>query len=76
MPIRMIDTNKAEVINLCTVCDHFSSVVVDLKGYYRWSRGEPIQNALPELSPEEREILITGAHPECWDKMFGGEEED
>lgn len=27
---------------------------------------EMVQNALPELSPDQRELLITGTHGDCW----------
>ena len=30
-----------------------------------------IQNAFPNLSPEEREFIKTGITPEEWDAMFG-----
>ena len=74
MSIRKIGDSKLEVTNLCTMCNHHATVVVDIVGYARWRQGELIQIALPETSPEEREILITGTHPECWDELFGGEE--
>jgi len=25
------------------------------------------------MSPEDRELLISGTHPACWDKMMGEE---
>ena len=28
----------------------------------------------PDWTPENRELLITGTHPECWEEMFGEEE--
>jgi hypothetical protein len=39
-----------------------------------YENGELIQNAFPFLSPEEREMLITGTHPECWTAMFNTNE--
>lgn len=39
-----------------------------------WIDGELIQNAMPYLSAEEREFLISGSTPEEWDAAFGGEE--
>lgn len=35
-----------------------------------------IQKALPNRSPDERELLITGTHPACWDAMFPPEDEE
>jgi len=35
-----------------------------------------IQDAFPYLSTGEREQIMTGTHPECWEKMFPEEDED
>ena len=40
-----------------------------------WQSGVLIQNAFPNLSPDEREFLKTGITAEEWEAMFGGEEE-
>lgn len=40
------------------------------------SSGAYIQTALPHLTPDQREFLLTGATPEEWDDAFGDEEED
>lgn len=37
----------------------------------RWQNGELIQNAMPNLTPDEREFIKTGIEPEEWDSMFG-----
>jgi hypothetical protein len=39
-----------------------------------WEGGELIQNVMPELSPEEREFLISGITPKEWDEYYGKEE--
>ena len=35
-----------------------------------------VQDAFPYLSAGEREQIMTGTHPECWEKMFPEEDED
>ena len=40
-----------------------------------WIGGELIQNAMPNLSPDQREFLMTGATAEEWEEMFGSDEE-
>lgn len=37
-----------------------------------WLNGSLIQNAMPHLSPEQREFLMTGIIPEEWDAEFVG----
>ena len=40
----------------------------------RWEGGEMIQNAMPNVSADEREFIKTGLTREDWDNMFGGAE--
>ena len=40
-----------------------------------WQGGTNIQNAMPNLTAEEREFLMTGTTQEEWNAMFGKEEE-
>lgn len=38
----------------------------------RWEAGELIQNAMPNVSPEHREFIMTGISPTEWEDTFGG----
>ena len=40
-----------------------------------WEMGELIQNAMPQLSADDREFVKTGSTGEEWDQLFGGAEE-
>lgn len=56
----------------CVVCHEPSMVVgIPLDGYRRWKAGQHVQDALPELSASDREILISGTHSDCWDRLWG-----
>ena len=60
----------------CRVCER-SAVVedVDALGFIRWSQlGENIQDALPDLTDDQRELLMTGTHAHCWERMWGSDE--
>ena len=35
-----------------------------------WESGTLIQNAMPHLTPDEREFIMTGITPEEWDSAF------
>ena len=41
--------------------------------YYAWMNGTLIQHAMPQLSADHREFLMTGIMPDSWDAMMGGE---
>ena len=36
-----------------------------------WNSGVLIQRAMPHLSPDEREFIMTGITAEEWDNAFG-----
>ena len=35
-----------------------------------WDSGTLIQNAMPNLTPDQREFIMTGITPEQWVEMF------
>lgn len=37
----------------------------------KWKAGALIQKAMPHLSADDREFLMTGITPEEWDNQFG-----
>ena len=61
---------KFPVVTICRCCGHDYDVVVDVDGYDRWRGGELIQNALPELSKADRELLISATCDHCWKELF------
>lgn len=67
---------KFPVVIICRSCGHDHDVVVDVDGYDRWRGGELIQNALPELSAEDRELLISHTCDGCWNMLFPEDEEE
>lgn len=54
----------------CVFCAEVSIVEVTPDRYRRWQSGEPIQTVWPEWTPAQRELLITGTHPVCWNSAF------
>lgn len=57
----------------CPGCDETKELEVDSEALRRWKRGAFIQDALPELSADDRERLVTGYCSQCWDKLMGPE---
>lgn len=39
-----------------------------------WQNGTLIQEAMPSATADQREFLISGCTPACWDQLMGGEE--
>ena len=53
----------------CDLCGKNHDVTVDYDQYRKWNGGMLIQNAMPDLSADDREMLQTGICPQCWEKF-------
>ena len=62
---------RIDVSIICPFCGKDYAVEVNLTQYEAWQNGELIQNAIPDLTPTEREQLISGLCPKCQAEMFG-----
>lgn len=67
------------VINTtCPLCGKITPVQIRRVADYRdyMLNGKLAQDAFPYLSADEREMLISGICPTCWDNMFPPEEDE
>jgi endogenous inhibitor of DNA gyrase (YacG/DUF329 family) len=55
----------------CPLCGTEHSVMVNEGAFYKWQEGALIQNAMPDLTPTEREQLISQLCPKCQKSIFG-----
>jgi hypothetical protein len=60
----------------CWHCQGTYVVNVPTAGLEKWKAGAFIQNAMPELSISNRELLISNTCGECFDKLFPEDEEE
>ncbi len=71
-----VEEREVTILTWCPSCGGTNEVTISLASYLKWQReGELIQFAMPDLSADEREMLMTGTCPPCWDKMFGEDDE-
>lgn len=49
------------------------SLPITEEQYNAWEQGTLVQDAMPHLSPDEREFIMTGITPEEWADNFGDE---
>ena len=64
------------LVTTCPICGRDHEVMVYADDYSRWQNGELAQNAFPYLTANEREMLISGIDPECWESMFTEPEDE
>lgn len=65
-----------QVPRTCFRCNEASEITVNAEGLRRWQEdGVFIQDALPEISAGDRELLLSGTCNPCFQAMFPEEEE-
>jgi len=69
----MIDS--IAITDNCRICKEKLSVSVPYSGYIRWKCGEYIQDAMPLVSLDDREFLISQTCSKCFDSIWGGNDE-
>lgn len=74
--MKKINYKEVSIVTRCPFCGKSNFVEVNEADYLDWDDGELVQNAFPYLSADEREMLISGICPTCWDGMFGGEDDE
>ena len=62
--------SQVHFTRVCQVTDQTYRVVVDFADVRRWQQGELIQNVWPNMSSDDREILMSGWTPAEWDMLF------
>lgn len=64
-----------ELVTVCPFCGHKNYILVFEDDYLAWEAGTLAQIAFPYLTADEREALISGICPDCWDSLFAEEDE-
>ena len=61
----------------CPFCGREYMVKVSRKGWVDYTVNNKLaQDCFPELSPAERELLISGTCNQCWEDLYGGFEDE
>lgn len=57
------------IIRDCQFCGREARTIVPSQGLWDWEHGKFAQQAFPHLTADLREQVMTGTHPECWDRI-------
>lgn len=68
-----VNRKEVTILTVCHFCGHANEIAVNEKDYFDWAfDGALVQDAFPYLSADEREMLISGICPTCWEKDLLG----
>lgn len=65
-----VNNKEVCIITQCPFCGRANEIEVNEEDYWDWDDGVLAQVAFPYLSDDEREMLISGTCPTCWERMF------
>ena len=65
-----------KIEKVCPHCHKLQTIEVNESQYNDWMAGKNIQRAFPDLSADQRELLISGICHECWEEIFPEEDEE
>ena len=75
--INLIGESIYEISKKCPHCKERSFFAFNKEEYERlFVKNEFVHVVFPDLSAEEREVMISGTHPKCWNEMFENLDED
>jgi hypothetical protein len=58
----------------CIRCGEITKMDLPVEVVMELRLGTAVQDAMPGYSADDRELALTGTHPDCWDLMFGLED--
>ena len=67
---------KLTITRNCPFCNTPHTKEFDEEQYRKYKAGTLIQDAMPNVSAEDREFLITGICPKCWNSIPMGVSDD
>lgn len=74
--MKKINYKDVCVVTQCPFCGRGNEVEVNEEDYWDYEDGMKAAEAFPYLSASEREMLISGICPKCWDSMLPPEPEE
>ena len=63
---------KLIITRNCPFCHTPQTKEFDEVQYRKYEAGARIQDAMPYVSADDREFVITGICPKCWNSTFNG----
>ena len=70
---KFIDNDTVQFTRKCPSCGKPHSIIVSIRdvedGMSEYGKGARIQDAFPNLTPDEREFFMSGLCDKCWEEM-------
>jgi hypothetical protein len=67
----MIIKTEVKITTACPFCGRITTLSIPVDDCIAWQNGSLVQNAFPDLSAEDREVLLSGICWNCQINIFG-----
>ena len=67
---RFPEAKTEAIIKNCPFCYENSEILLNADDLAKWRKGYLVQDAFPYLRIDDREMILTGSHTECWDNQL------
>ena len=71
-----VSDDRMVIVRTCPICNIKHFINVSKEAYDSWKKGTVIQKAFPELDEDQREWIISGLCPKCFDDVMVRVEEE
>lgn len=68
--MKTLSEKKLKLVRACFSCREPQMIEVFQKDLEAWQKGKTIQQAIPYVSADKRELLISGVCGKCFNEMF------
>jgi hypothetical protein len=71
------DVDVINIVRKCIHCNEETLITLDNDRFKAWQVDrEFVQNVWPEATTDDREMLISGTHPKCWEEMWADDDDN
>jgi hypothetical protein len=71
-----LNSEKVILVKKCKFCKVVHNLEVTKAGYEQYEKGADIYQAFPKMTPDDRELLISGMCGPCFDELFADDPEE
>lgn len=70
------ENGKVKLVAKCAKCGLEKAILIEVWDYSEWVQGKSIQNAMPYISPADRELILSATCGSCFKVEVSPEEDD
>lgn len=70
------ENGKIKLVVQCAKCGLQKALLIEVWDYSEWVQGKSIQNAMPYISPADRELILSATCDSCFKLAVSSQEDE